>query len=164
MQEFQEKPLTNSVRMVIIQKLFDAANRIWGYSSAGRALEWHSRGQRFDPAYLHHLVLKTIGFQDFFFCNSGISPVLGWFFNHPATWHFRATRQHESNMNQDDFTNWSTRAWVSPWRFEKASSKRLIASCRACSRGCAYTSLIISVSACPTMLVMVMGSTPSATR
>ncbi len=22
----------------------------WGYSSAGRALEWHSRGQRFDPA------------------------------------------------------------------------------------------------------------------
>ena len=21
----------------------------------GRALEWHSRGQRFDPAYLHHL-------------------------------------------------------------------------------------------------------------
>ena len=28
-------------------------NRIWGYSSAGRALEWHSRGQRFDPAYLH---------------------------------------------------------------------------------------------------------------
>ena len=28
---------------------------------------WHSRGQRFDPAYLHHLVLKTIGFQNFFF-------------------------------------------------------------------------------------------------
>ena len=28
---------------------------IWGYSSAGRALEWHSRGQRFDPAYLHQL-------------------------------------------------------------------------------------------------------------
>ena len=26
----------------------------WGYSSAGRALEWHSRGQRFEPAYLHH--------------------------------------------------------------------------------------------------------------
>ena len=26
---------------------------IRGYSSAGRALEWHSRGQRFDPAYLH---------------------------------------------------------------------------------------------------------------
>ena len=31
----------------------------WGYSSAGRALEWHSRGQRFDPAYLHQKVLKS---------------------------------------------------------------------------------------------------------
>jgi hypothetical protein len=26
-----------------------------GYSSAGRALAWHARGQRFDPAYLHHV-------------------------------------------------------------------------------------------------------------
>ena len=33
----------------------------WGYSSAGRALEWHSRGQRFDPAYLHQkVVIQTI--------------------------------------------------------------------------------------------------------
>ncbi len=24
-----------------------------GYSSVGRALAWHARGQRFDPAYLH---------------------------------------------------------------------------------------------------------------
>jgi hypothetical protein len=24
-----------------------------GYSSDGRALAWHARGQRFDPAYLH---------------------------------------------------------------------------------------------------------------
>src|SRR5258708_3062167 len=29
-------------------------NSAWGYSSAGRALAWHARGQRFDPAYLHH--------------------------------------------------------------------------------------------------------------
>ena len=28
----------------------------WGYSSAGRALAWHARGQRFDPAYLHHTI------------------------------------------------------------------------------------------------------------
>ena len=28
--------------------------KAWGYSSAGRAFEWHSKGQRFDPAYLHH--------------------------------------------------------------------------------------------------------------
>ncbi len=25
----------------------------WGISSAGRALEWHSRGQGFDPPILH---------------------------------------------------------------------------------------------------------------
>lgn len=29
---------------------------MWGYSSVGRALEWHSRGRRFDPDYLHHLL------------------------------------------------------------------------------------------------------------
>ena len=52
------------------------ANQIWGYSSAGRALEWHSRGQRFDPAYLHQKlerVKKNLGiiwFQGFFFFKS----------------------------------------------------------------------------------------------
>ena len=45
-------------------------NRIWGYSSAGRALEWHSRGQRFDPAYLHQESSEICGFRNFFciFC------------------------------------------------------------------------------------------------
>ena len=28
-----------------------------GYSSAGRALQWHCRGQRFDSAQLHHLTV-----------------------------------------------------------------------------------------------------------
>ena len=32
---------------------------LWGYSSAGRALAWHARGQRFDPAYLHHKTHQT---------------------------------------------------------------------------------------------------------
>ena len=34
-----------------------------GYVTAltGRALEWHSRGQRFDPAYLHHKKRHPIG-------------------------------------------------------------------------------------------------------
>jgi hypothetical protein len=40
---------------------------IWGYSSAGRALEWHSRGQRFDPAYLHQKRPEIVRFQVFFF-------------------------------------------------------------------------------------------------
>ena len=41
--------------------------KIWGYSSAGRALEWHSRGQRFDPAYLHQRKLhrKPFGLRCF---------------------------------------------------------------------------------------------------
>ena len=48
------------------QKPIDKTNRLcynitvakintyqWGYSSVGRALEWHSRGQGFDSPYLH---------------------------------------------------------------------------------------------------------------
>src|SRR5688572_3971231 len=30
-----------------------APMRLRGHSSAGRALAWHARGQRFDPAWLH---------------------------------------------------------------------------------------------------------------
>ena len=41
----------------------------------GRALEWHSRGQRFDPAYLHHERHKSeIRFRkeaDFCLCSKG---------------------------------------------------------------------------------------------
>ena len=40
-----------------------------GYSSAGRALEWHSRGQRFDPAYLHQQ--KPTCFYTSVFCRLG---------------------------------------------------------------------------------------------
>ena len=36
--------------------------------SLGRALEWHSRGQRFDPAYLHQAKsLETQRFRGFFY-------------------------------------------------------------------------------------------------
>lgn len=28
---------------------------LWGYSSVGRVLEWHSRGQEFETPYLHTL-------------------------------------------------------------------------------------------------------------
>ena len=62
--------LTNHALAVIIQKLSAIAGGIWGYSSAGRALEWHSRGQRFDPAYLHQRSLEIVRFRDFFFCKS----------------------------------------------------------------------------------------------
>ena len=44
-----------------------------GYSSVGRALAWHARGQRFDPAYLHQ-IQKTQSFRIgsfFVVCYSG---------------------------------------------------------------------------------------------
>lgn len=50
---FFEKTIDKSASFDIIDSVPNELN-IWGYSSAGRALEWHSRGQRFDPAYLHH--------------------------------------------------------------------------------------------------------------
>ena len=30
--------------------------KFWGHSSVGRALEWHSRGRRFDSAWLHQIL------------------------------------------------------------------------------------------------------------
>lgn len=34
--------------------VFSPVEGLWGYSSVGRALEWHSRGRGFDSPYLHH--------------------------------------------------------------------------------------------------------------
>ena len=31
-----------------------------GYSSAGRALAWHARGRRFDPAWLHQIYSQIL--------------------------------------------------------------------------------------------------------
>ena len=58
-----------------LNKKYSAHPFIWGYSSAGRALEWHSRGQRFDPAYLHQTrkALKTLRFQGFSFLRAAQS-------------------------------------------------------------------------------------------
>ena len=40
----------------------------WGISSAGRALHWQCRGQRFDPAMLHqHSVGESLTFPLFLF-------------------------------------------------------------------------------------------------
>ena len=60
---FFKKGLTFSNRFAIITLV---PSNIWGYSSAGRALEWHSRGQRFDPAYLHHRSLGNHWFSRLF--------------------------------------------------------------------------------------------------
>ena len=37
----------------------DIFNRAWGYSSVGRALASHVRGQGFDSPYLHHTQTKS---------------------------------------------------------------------------------------------------------
>src|ERR1700679_2127897 len=34
--------------------------RVWGHSSAGRALAWHARGRRFDPAWLHQISVDSM--------------------------------------------------------------------------------------------------------
>ena len=62
-----KKTIDKSASFDIIDTVPNELN-IWGYSSAGRALEWHSRGQRFDPAYLHQAKsLETQQFRGFFY-------------------------------------------------------------------------------------------------
>ncbi len=38
---------------------YDRDSLLWGISSAGRALRWQRRGQRFDPAMLHQTKQAT---------------------------------------------------------------------------------------------------------
>ena len=40
----------------------------WGISSVGRALAWHARGQRFEPAILHKASLLMTGFYFYVLC------------------------------------------------------------------------------------------------
>ena len=51
---FEKIVLDICLMLRYIRQVGSKTDSIRGYSSAGRALEWHSRGQRFDPAYLHH--------------------------------------------------------------------------------------------------------------
>ena len=56
MQKIPKKLLTIRQSAGIITSVVRHGTNIWGISSAGRALAWHARGQRFDPAILHHTV------------------------------------------------------------------------------------------------------------
>lgn len=40
-------------KVLIFLKAYGIIYLVWGISSAGRALHWQCRGQRFDPAMLH---------------------------------------------------------------------------------------------------------------
>ena len=51
-----QKRLTRGGAAGIITHVAGHEPNMWGISSAGRALAWHARGQRFDPAILHHTV------------------------------------------------------------------------------------------------------------
>ena len=60
--ENTQKQFTNTNQSCIITKQ-------WGCSSVGRALEWHSRGRRFDPDHLHHYQPNSNHFRvRFFIC------------------------------------------------------------------------------------------------
>ena len=48
-----QKRLTKGGAAGIIIHVAGHKLNMWGISSAGRALAWHARGQRFDPAILH---------------------------------------------------------------------------------------------------------------
>lgn len=48
----------------------------WGYSSVGRALQWHCKGQRFDSAYLHHFHRWSKSLDDMTLVPSAFEPVL----------------------------------------------------------------------------------------
>ena len=43
----------------------------WGYSSAGRVLDWQSRGHGFEPRYLHHPFSELLFLPELFIFGSG---------------------------------------------------------------------------------------------
>ena len=59
--------------LAITPEILYIQSRLRAVSSAGRALEWHSRGQRFDPATVHRFRAKyfpTGGSYSFFWQSS----------------------------------------------------------------------------------------------
>ena len=65
-----QKRLTKGGAAGIITHVAGHKLNMWGISSAGRALAWHARGQRFDPAILHQksTVLRR-KYGAFLFCS-----------------------------------------------------------------------------------------------
>ena len=55
----------SEVAIPCIEALSQPGLRGYVTDTTGRALEWHSRGQRFDPAYLHPSP-EIVRFQGFF--------------------------------------------------------------------------------------------------
>ena len=59
----------------IMKKLQRGRQNKWGRSSRGRALEWHSRGSRFDPDRLHQIKDLITGSGPFLPVKAMILPV-----------------------------------------------------------------------------------------
>ena len=66
--------------------MYNKRHDLWGYSSVGRALQWHCKGQEFDPPYLHQ-ELKPDLFRAFLFFSCNHHPhnlnsrkMKGWFY------------------------------------------------------------------------------------
>jgi hypothetical protein len=55
--------MTSGTNETTTQPMKMGIPEIRGHSSAGRALQWHCRGQRFDPAWLHHPPLRGFKFD-----------------------------------------------------------------------------------------------------
>ena len=112
---------------------------IWGYSSAGRALEWHSRGQRFDPAYLHQIRCATSGEKSWnrkisglFLCFSPVNVVILYPAAKPG---FLRNCNHPIYYpNYDDFIR--SKWWCSVFSQANASLNFSIAACRIESCTC----------------------------
>ena len=67
LQAVQLSPAKDSLRSVELFLTWSGGLRTvpplsWGHSSAGRALAWHARGRRFDPAWLHQNLLEIESF------------------------------------------------------------------------------------------------------
>ena len=91
---------------------------LWGISSAGRALAWHARGQRFDPAILHQKALYFVGSMVLFFL---LKPIFGGCIASPAPFS-GFCRRFLYNPQTFDFTPFSKRNVFRPFFQQAAAS------------------------------------------
>ena len=70
------RQLKNAWQQPIVDAIISFVANTWGYSSAGRALAWHARGQEFDPPYLHHKKCD----------NHAVCELRGYFYMHHERW------------------------------------------------------------------------------
>ena len=60
----------------LIKFVYNSPYDLWGYSSVGRALQWHCKGQEFDPPYLHQFKIQPV--------SNGLFLCLKWGYDKPV--------------------------------------------------------------------------------